>query len=120
MPRRRVVWLVLSVRSQVWDQRRSDENHRLSNGPSRCVLARCDRLRIPCGETLPPIVGNGTVYDGAAVNAFPRVEDEEEIGEAFQHHEAFALRAFHRILPGGYVHSCRRNQARPAPNCRDT
>ena len=50
------------------------------------------------GETLPPVVGNRTIDDGAAVDTFPGVEDEEEVGEPFQHHESSAFRAFHRSL----------------------
>jgi len=64
----------------------SDDPVRISNcpvGSSHGVLARGDWLRVSRGETLPSIVGNCPVDDGAAVNAFPGVEDEEEIGEPF-------------------------------------
>ena len=47
------------------------------------LLACRDGLRLPRSETLPTIVGNRAVDDGAAVNALPGVEDEEEIGEPF-------------------------------------
>ena len=64
----------------------SDDPVRTSDcpaGSSRCVLPRGDWLRVSRGETLPSIVGNCAVDDGAAVNAFPGIEDEEEIGEPF-------------------------------------
>lgn len=49
----------------------------------RSVLACRDWLRLARGETLPSVVGNRAVDNGAAVNALPGVENEEEIGEAF-------------------------------------
>ena len=55
----------------------------MSGSTTRGVLACRDVLRLPRSETLPTIVGNGAVDDGAAVNALPGVEDEEEIGEPF-------------------------------------
>jgi hypothetical protein len=84
------------------------------------VLACGDWLRVARGEALSSVIGNRPIDDGTTVDTLPGVENEEEIGEPFQHHEAFALRAFHRILPGNYVRSCRRIQARPTPNCHDT
>lgn len=84
------------------------------------MLACGDGLRVARGETLSSVIGNRPIDDGTTVDTLPGVENEEEVGEPFQHHEAFALRAFHRILPGNYVHSCRRIQARPTPNCHDT
>jgi hypothetical protein len=55
------------------------EEHQMVVGSSRNVLPCRDRLRIARSETLPSVVGNRAVDDGAAVNAFPGVEDEEEI-----------------------------------------
>lgn len=55
----------------------------VSGRTPRGVLACRDGLRLPRSEALPTIVGNRAVDDGAAVNALPGVEDEEEIGEPF-------------------------------------
>ena len=46
-------------------------------------------------EAVSPIVGDRSIDDRSAVNTFPRIEGQEEIREAFQHHQSFALRAFH-------------------------
>ena len=43
------------------------------------ILASGNRLRIPSGEALSPIAGDRTVNDRAAINAFPGVENEEEV-----------------------------------------
>lgn len=76
-------------------------------GPSRNVLPGCGHgLRIARCQTLPAIIGNRTIDDRAAVDALPGVENQEEVGKPLQHHQAFALRTFHRILPGVDVHSC--------------
>jgi hypothetical protein len=37
------------------------------------------RLGIPGGQAFAPVVGNRTIDDGAAVDAFPRVEDQKEV-----------------------------------------
>lgn len=68
----------------------------------------CSRrgLAVPSRQALTPIVGNGAVDDRAAIDAFPGVENQKEVGETLKHHEPFALRTFHRILPGYDVHSC--------------
>jgi len=82
MPRR----LAVSSATGCYRVETSDDPARISDcrvESSRCVLPRGDWLRVSRGETLPSIVGNCPVDDGAAVNAFPRVEDEEEIGEPF-------------------------------------
>ena len=68
-------------------------------------LNRLRCLRVARRETLPSIIGNGPVDDGTAIDALPGVKNEEEVGEPLQHHESFALRTFHRFLPGFYVHS---------------
>lgn len=83
----------------------------------RATLPSGDGLGLARGEALSTIVGDGAIDDGAAVDAFPGVENEEEIREPLQHHQTFALRTFHRTLPGGDVYSWWRNQARAAPNC---
>ena len=57
-------------------------------------------LSIMSDEALSSVVGNRTVNDGSAIQAFPGVEDQEEVRKAFQHHEAFAFRTSHRFLPG--------------------
>ena len=46
-------------------------------------------------EAVSPIVGDRSIDDRSAVNTFPRIEGQEKIREAFQHHQSFALRAFH-------------------------
>ena len=58
------------------------------------------RLCIAGGETFAPVVGNRAIDDGAAVDALPCVEDQKEVGEPLEHHEPFAFRTFHRVLPG--------------------
>jgi hypothetical protein len=70
------------------------------------VLVGRHCLGIASGQALPPIIRNGAIDDRAAVDTFPGVENQEEVGEAFQHHETFALRTFHRILPGCEVYRC--------------
>ena len=35
------------------------------------------------------IHGDGVIQNGATVNAFPRMEHEEEIGKSFQRHQPF-------------------------------
>jgi hypothetical protein len=77
-------------------------------------LSRLDGLRIASGQALAAIVGNGAINDRAAVNALPCVEDQKEVGEPLEHHEPFALRTFHRFLPGCDVHSC--GVAKQEPN----
>ncbi len=58
----------------------SGDQHEYQNPPSRNVLPRRRHgLRVACGQTLPPIVGNRAVDDRAAVNALPGVENEEEV-----------------------------------------
>ena len=63
--------------------------------------ARGNGLSFSCCQTLSPVVGNRAIDDGATINALPGVENEKEIREPLQHHHPFALRTFHRILPGG-------------------
>ena len=72
------------------------------DGDNRALqLARGNGLRLSCCQTLSPVVGNRAIDDGATINALPGVENEKEIREPLQHHHPFALRTFHRILPGG-------------------
>lgn len=77
-------------------------------------------LGIARGQALPPIIRNGAIDDRAAVDAFPGVEYQEEVGKPFQHHEAFAFWTFHRILPGCDVYCCRLDRASTTPICRCT
>jgi hypothetical protein len=65
-----------------------------------CILWGCHCLGFAGSQTLPPIIGDRAINDRSAVNAFPGIEYQEEIGEPLEHHEAFALRTFHRILQG--------------------
>jgi hypothetical protein len=61
---------------------------------------RLRRLCIAGGQAFSPVVGDRTIDDGPAVDALPCVEHQKEIGEPLEHHEPFALRTFHRVLPG--------------------
>ena len=47
------------------------------------------------GEAVSPIIGDRSIDDRSAIDTFPSIEGQEEIREAFQHHQSFALRAFH-------------------------
>ena len=87
-------------------------------GADATMLASGNGLGLPGCQALSPVVGDGAINDRAAVDALPRVKNEKEIREPFQHHQPFALRTFHRSLPVGYVHSWWRTQARAAPICR--
>jgi len=71
------------------------ESSRIGLAEAAAFLASRNGLGIPRCETLSAIVRNGAIDDRAAVDAFPCVENEKEIREAFQHHQAFALRTFH-------------------------
>ena len=62
-------------------------------------LSRRDGLRFARRETLPAVGGNGAIDDGAAVDAFPGIEDEKEIRKSLQHHQAFTLWTFHVSPP---------------------
>ena len=77
-------------------------------------MYRLHRLGIPGGQAFAPVVGNRAIDDGAAVDALPGVEDQKEIGEPLEHHEPFALRTFHRVLPGGGA-QLSRSKARAEP-----
>lgn len=50
------------------------------------------------GQTLPFVGGNGPVDDRAAIDAFPGIEDEEEVGKPLHHHQPFAFRTVHDAL----------------------
>src|SRR2546430_1813728 len=63
-------------------------------------LASSDRLGVKRREALPPVHRNRSIDDRATVNAFPGIEDEEEVREPLQHHQAFALWTFHDFLLG--------------------
>ena len=52
----------------------------------------------------------------SAIEAFPGVENQEEVREAFQHHEAFAFRTSHLFLPG-LVAMLWAAEARARPDC---
>lgn len=45
------------------------------------VLVRGKSLGISCRRTLSAIIGNRAVNNGTAIEAFPCIEDEEEIRE---------------------------------------
>ena len=65
-------------------------------------------------EAVSPIVGDRSIDDRSAVNTFPRIESQEKIREAFQHHQSFALGAFHNYsLP-----HCESDLARGESNLR--
>src|SRR5687768_2390825 len=93
--------------------RDDEQRSMLASGCASGESARCgdgwlrllDWLRIASGQALPAIVGNGSINDRAAVDALPCVEDQKEVGEPLEHHQPFALRTFHRFLPGCDVHS---------------
>jgi len=61
----------------------------------KIVLARGDGLGLSGRQTLSAIIGNGAVDHGAAIHAFPCIEDEKEIREPLQHHHPFTLWTFH-------------------------
>jgi hypothetical protein len=42
---------------------------------------------------------DGLIDDRTAVNAFPGIEDQEEVRESLQRHEPFAPSACHDVLP---------------------
>ena len=46
-------------------------------------------------KAVSSIIRDCLVDDRSAIDTFPRIEGQEEIREAFQHHQSFALRAFH-------------------------
>lgn len=46
-------------------------------------------------EAVFPIIGDRSIDDGSAIEAFPGVEDQKEIRETFQQHQSLALRAIH-------------------------
>jgi hypothetical protein len=56
------------------------------------LLSRC--------QALSAVLRNGAIDNGATVNAFPGIKDEEKIREPLQHHEPFALWTFHHSLLG--------------------
>jgi hypothetical protein len=61
-------------------------------------LASGNWLRIGRDDALLAVHADRAVNDGATVDAFPCVEDEEEVGEPLQHHQTFASRTVHDIL----------------------
>lgn len=65
---------------------------------SRLSLTSGDGLRLSSCKALASIIGDRPVNNRAAVNTFPCVENEEKIGEPFQHHKPFALWTFHHSL----------------------
>jgi len=69
-------------------------------GMDRSFLAGGDGLRLSSSETLSPVVRDGAVDHGAAIEAFPCIEHQKEIREPLQHHHPFTLRTFHRSLLG--------------------
>jgi len=86
------------ARSRTPGARARNASGRSARGTGR--LRRLHRLGLAGGQALAPVVGDRAINDGAAVDAFPSVEDQKEIGEPLEHHEPFALRTFHRVLPG--------------------
>ena len=76
-------------------------------------------LRIARGKAFTPVVGNRAIDDRTAVDALPCVEDQKEVGKPLEHHEPFALRTFHRILPGCDA-QLGRSKARAEPIFVDT
>lgn len=44
-------------------------------------LTSRDRLRLAGGQAFPAVGRNGSVDDGAAIDAFPCVKNQKEIGE---------------------------------------
>ncbi len=64
------------------------------------VLACPDSLRLAGSQTLSAIIGNGSVNNSAAIDAFPCIEYEKEVREPLQHHHSLAFRTFHCALPG--------------------
>ena len=49
-------------------------------------------------QTLSAILGNGAVDNGAAIEAFPGIKHEKEIGEPLQRHRPLTLWTFHLSL----------------------
>ena len=68
-------------------------------GDSSTERARVNRLLVKFSQT-PSLVGsNRSVDDRSAVNAFPGIENEEEVGKPLHHHQAFAFRTIHGEPP---------------------
>lgn len=62
-------------------------------------LIRCCRPdRFKEGQALFLVIQNRFVHQSTAVDAFPGMEYDEEIGESLQVHQAFTLRTFHFSL----------------------
>lgn len=59
------------------------------------VSARPDGLRFAGSQTLSAIIGNGSVDNGAAIDALPCIKHEKEVREPLQHHHSLAFRTFH-------------------------
>ena len=58
-------------------------------------LVGSDGLGLSGNQTVSPVVGDGAVNNGAAVETFPCIEHEKEIRKSVQHHHPLALRTFH-------------------------
>ena len=63
--------------------------------PEQKVQIAINRVSRLGFQTLAPIVRNGPINHRTAIDALPRVENQEEIREPFQIHQPFALRTFH-------------------------
>jgi hypothetical protein len=61
---------------------------------------RGDGLDLGLHGTPLLIDGDRVIQDGAAVNAFPRMEHQEKVRETFQRHQPFASQTFHDLAPG--------------------
>ena len=51
-------------------------------------------------EAIFPIIADRLIDDRSAIDTFPGIENQEEVREAFQHHQSFSLWAIHHsFLP---------------------
>lgn len=84
------------------------EEDMLRGGPRQTRrLASGDGLGLRRGKAVPPVGGNRPIDDGTAIDAFPGIEDEEEVGKPLQHHQPFTFGTFHKP-------SCRQDLAGPS------
>ena len=57
-----------------------------------------NRRLFESGQTFPFVGVDRAVNDGATIDAFPGVEDEEEVRKPLHHHQAFAFWTIHKTL----------------------
>lgn len=53
-------------------------------------------------KAVSPIIADRLIDDRSAIDTFPGIEHQEEVREALQHHQSFALWAIHDSFPPRY------------------